>query len=596
MRLLDVSNLQIRSGFEDAAAGLAEAEAKVQRELWGLASSDSSYETPHYAILSHRWVGREVVFSDFNTIPKDRFRSVADASPVPKSAGDIENVGDGNEASIYKIAGACAQVRQHTAGIRHLWIDTVCIDKDDVRELSTALNSMFKWYHNAAVCYVYLYDVTWNEADSDQQFLKSKWFTRGWTLQELLAPKNIEFYDRDWRYIGTKDSLMDQIVQATGIAKEHLLGDFRTASIAQKMSWLSRRITTIIEDRAYCMLGLFGVFLDARYGRGGDEFLRLQREIFVSTPAGAIFDESMFAWQTDLIETSGLLAPAPSCFRDSGHILFVPRLAKSRKVATQNLDGMVIDPSMGINFHIPSAREQNRWAIAITVVHLLTASVGFFGAVLINKAVRQNKSDHLVNLNCWVHEQGRSQKLRNVRIKVVQDKDKTWRRIECNSLFKSDSDNLMSQADVHGSRRRVWFPHRIMLKVGVLIMRGSLTTSQASLTVYRAPRAGLNGQNPKGFLGSKARRTAMPAFLYQLKPRNSTTGCRCRCSSSICGICNVRPVSAAEAQQVRKRITPGPRDLQVHTGLSLKDHPGPLGGRTSASISRRKTYLYDDYT
>lgn len=473
MRLLDVSNLQIQSGFDDAAAGLADNEAKVQRELWGMTSSDSSYETPSYAILSHRWVGREVVFGDFNTVSKDQLRGVPKANPLPKNTGDIENVGDGSEASIYKIAGACAQVRQRTPGIRHLWIDTVCINKDDLRELSTALNSMFKWYHNAAICYVYLYDVTWNEADSDQQFLKSKWFTRGWTLQELLAPKNIEFYDRDWRYIGTKESLMNQIVEATGIAKEHLLGDFRTASIAQKMSWLSRRTTAIIEDRAYCMLGLFGVFLDARYGRGGDEFLRLQREIFVSTPAGAIFDESMFAWQTDLIETSGLLAPAPSCFRNSGHILFVPRLAKSRNVATQTLDGMVIDPTMGINFHIPSVREQKRNQGALVAAHLLTFGTVSFGGLLVNRAVRKSKSDHLVNLNCWVQDHGRSQKLRNVRIKVVQDKDKTWRRIECNSLYESDSDNLMSQADVHGSLSggRVLFPHRIMYKVGVLIVR-----------------------------------------------------------------------------------------------------------------------------
>lgn len=476
MRLLDVSNLQIQSGFDDAAAGLTD-EAKVQRQLWGMTSSESSYEIPPYAILSHRWVGCEVVFGDFDTVPKDRLRSVAKENPVPKTTGAVENVGDGNEASIYKIAGACEQVRQGTTGVRHLWIDTVCINKGDSRELSSALNSMFNWYHNAAVCYVYLYDVTWNEADdldgSRQQFLQSKWFTRGWTLQELLAPKNIEFYDRDWRYIGSKQSLMDQIAEATGILREHLLGDFRTASIAQKMSWLSRRTTSIIEDRAYCMLGLFGVFLDPRYGRGGDEFLRLQREIFVSTPAGAIFDESMFAWQTDLIETSGLLAPAPSCFRNSGHILFVPRLAKSRNVKTQILDGMVIDPTMGIDFHIPWAARKHRWQGATAAAHLLTLGTVTAGGALINKAVRHSKSDHLVNLNCWV--QGPGQKLRNVRIKVVQDKDKdkTWRRIECNSLFESDSDDLFSQADVHGSQSggRVYFPHRIMYKVGVVIVR-----------------------------------------------------------------------------------------------------------------------------
>lgn len=265
---------------------------------------------------------------------------------------------------------------------------------------------------------------------------------------------------------------MDQIAEATGIATEHLLGDFRTAGIAQKMSWLSRRTTSIIEDRANCTLGLFGVFLDPRYGQGGNEFLRLQREIFVSTPAGAIFDESMFAWQTDLIETSGLLAPAPSCFRNSGHVLFVPRLAKSRNIETQIEDGMVIESTMGIDLHIPWAERKHRWyGAAVCAVHLLTFGIGSVGGILIHKAIRKRKSDHLVNLNCWV--QGPGQKLRNVRIKVVQHKDKTWRRIECNSLFESDNDNLFSQADVHGSQSggRVYFPHRIMYKVGVLIVR-----------------------------------------------------------------------------------------------------------------------------
>lgn len=500
MRLLDVSNLEIRSGFDDAAAGLTEDEAKVQRQLWGLTSSDSSYETPPYAILSHRWVGREVVFGDFDTIPKERLQNVAEANPVSKTIGGIENVGDGIEASIYKIAGACAQVRR-TPGVRHIWIDTVCINKNDSRELSSALNSMFNWYENATVCYVYLYDVTWNEADLDgsrAEFCQSKWFKRGWTLQELLAPKHIEFYDRDWRFIGPKQTLIKQIVKAAKIAEEYLIGDFRTASIAQKMSWLSERITTIIEDRAYCMLGIFDVFLDTRYGRGGDEFLRLQREIFVSTPPDAIFDESMFAWKTDLIETSGLLAPAPSCFRHSGHILFEPSLAKSRNLTTQILDGMVIDPTMGVNFHIPyTARLQGA---GLAAAHLLTFGTVSATALLMHSAARKRKSDHLVNLNCWVREQGPGQELRNVRIKVVQDEDKTWRRIECNSLFESDSDDLVSQADVHGSQGRVHFPHRIMYKVGVLFVRGSLTTSQASLTVYRAPRGGLNGQDPKGFL------------------------------------------------------------------------------------------------
>ncbi|KAG8164126.1 hypothetical protein KVR01_006044 [Diaporthe batatas] len=477
MRLLDVSSLQIQSGFDDAAAGLTD-EAKVQRELWGMTSSEESYQIPPYAILSHRWVGREVVFGDFDTIPKDQLRNVAKANPVPKTTGAVEDVGDGIEASIYKIAGACEKVRQGTTGVRHIWIDTVCIYKNDITELSSALNSMFNWYHAAAVCYVYLFDVTWNEADdpdgSHEQFVGSKWFTRGWTLQELLAPKDIEFYDRDWQYIGSKQSLVDEIVQATRIAREHLLGDFRTASIAQKMSWLSDRVTTKIEDRAYCMLGLFGVFLDPRYGRGGDEFLRLQLQIFIETPPGAIFDESMFAWKADLIETSGLLAPAPSCFRESGQVLFEPRLAKSQRTETQMQGGMVIDQAMGVDFHIPWAGRKLRRLVAFLAAHLLTCGIAGMIGLLINLTVRNtsSKPNHLMNLNCWVR--GPDQKLRNVRIKVVQDEDKFWRRIECNEMFESDNNDLFSQADAHGSqdggRVSGYFPHRIMYKVRVLIV------------------------------------------------------------------------------------------------------------------------------
>jgi len=161
------------------------------------------------------------------------------------------------------------------------------------------------------------------DADADRtgsykQFLNSKCFTRGWTLQELLAPKRLEFFDRDCRYIGSKQDLAAQIAEATDVSQDHLLGDFREASNAQKMCWLSRRETTLIEDRAYCMLGLFGVFLEARYGQGTNEFLRLQREIFNAQFRDGIFDESLFAWTSDLVATSGTLAPAPSCFRDSG--------------------------------------------------------------------------------------------------------------------------------------------------------------------------------------------------------------------------------------------------------------------------------------
>lgn len=149
-------------------------------------------------MLSHRWIGQEVVFHDFESISKDQLVKVPLENPMPRTAtGAAEHYGRVTSASTYEIAGACGRVRGASPEIRHIWIDTICIDKRDGRELSSVINSMFRWYHNAAVCNVYLYDVTWdaktNRRECFQQFLQSQWFTRGWTLQELLAPKKLEF-------------------------------------------------------------------------------------------------------------------------------------------------------------------------------------------------------------------------------------------------------------------------------------------------------------------------------------------------------------------------------------------------------------------
>lgn len=127
-------------------------------------------------------------------------------------------------------------------------------------------------------------------------------------------------------------------------------------------------------------------------------------------------------------------------------------------------DGMVIDAAMGINFHIPWAMDSSSLRILFRAASLLTFGAVFFGGRLINSVKRIGKSDHLVNLNCWV--QGPGKTVRNVRIKVARDKDRTWRRIECNRLFESDSDDLFSQSDVHGRSGggRVYFPHQIKYK------------------------------------------------------------------------------------------------------------------------------------
>jgi hypothetical protein len=174
---------------------------------------------------------------------------------------------------------------------------------------------MFEWYRRAEVCYAYLSDVSWKNStrgSNEVDFKNSKWFTRGWTLQELLAPQWVEFYDKDWGEIGTKSSLADLITSTTGIT--HLF-NFGEACIAQKMSWASRRETTRVEDQAYCLMGLFDVHMPPLYGEGKKAFLRLQLEILSKSD-----DESIFAWYDSSGNKSGLLAPSPERFRKSGNI------------------------------------------------------------------------------------------------------------------------------------------------------------------------------------------------------------------------------------------------------------------------------------
>lgn len=148
---------------------------------------------------------------------------------------------------------------------------------------------MFEWYRQAEVCYVYLSDVHRPLSEIDLFLLnESKWFTRGWTLQELLAPRWLEFYNSSWENIGTRSSLANFITQITGI--DHLF-NYEEASVAQKMSWVSRRKTTRLEDLSYCLMGLFNVHMPPLYGEGSKSFQRLQHEILKQSD-----DESILAW------------------------------------------------------------------------------------------------------------------------------------------------------------------------------------------------------------------------------------------------------------------------------------------------------------
>ena len=221
---------------------------------------------PPYAILSHTWGldTDEVAFEDLIN-------------------------GTGREKAGFKKIRFCGeQARQD--GLQYFWIDTCCINKANYTELSQAINSMFRWYQNAAKCYVYLSDVlTTKRKASDQSseftwklaFQGCRWFKRGWTLQELLAPITVEFFSRECQRLGDKRSLRQMIHEITGIADSALQGtNLSQFSVEERLSWIDRRQTKLEEDKAYSLLGIFDISMPLIYGEGGQKaFKRLQEEI-----------------------------------------------------------------------------------------------------------------------------------------------------------------------------------------------------------------------------------------------------------------------------------------------------------------------------
>ena len=194
-----------------------------------------------------------------------------------------------------KIQGACKIAREHD--FNYIWIDSGCIDKSSSAELSEAINSMFEWYRHANICYALLEDVEEESIARAERptssFRNSKWFKRGWTLQELLAPRNVLFLSRLFKVIGTKAELADVIADVTFIRREVLLDEFKLedAPVSERMSWASRRETTREEDEAYCLLGIFGIQMSPIYGEGRYAFIRLQEEILRQTA-----DPTILTW------------------------------------------------------------------------------------------------------------------------------------------------------------------------------------------------------------------------------------------------------------------------------------------------------------
>ncbi|KAF8850728.1 putative ankyrin repeat-containing protein [Acephala macrosclerotiorum] len=243
---------------------------------------------PEYAILSHTWGAdtEEVTFKDLMD-------------------------GTGKGKSGYKKVCFCGEQARRD-GLQYFWVDTCCIDKSSSAELSEAINSMYRWYQDAEVCYAYLADVP-----SESKFSDSRWFTRGWCLQELIAPSTVIFFDEKWKELGTKASLRQDVSECTGIPVDILSGDdLQTASIAQRMSWAAKRKTTKVEDLAYCLMGIFGINMPLLYGEGKRAFFRLQEEITKVSD-----DHSIFAWKSKEEKHGGLLATSPNAFKESANVV-----------------------------------------------------------------------------------------------------------------------------------------------------------------------------------------------------------------------------------------------------------------------------------
>lgn len=182
-----------------------------------------------------------------------------------------------------------------------------CIDKQSSAELSEAINSMYRWYRKSTICYAYLEDVSLAEGETATAAIgHSRWFTRGWTLQELLAPPNVDFYTGEWTKIGTKTSLAPSLQSITGIEGKFLTGSasVHDASISKRMSWASKRNTTRVEDTAYSLLGIFDINMSLLYGEGAKAFERLQHALLREFP----HDHTLYAWGTPVERTLPLSA------------------------------------------------------------------------------------------------------------------------------------------------------------------------------------------------------------------------------------------------------------------------------------------------
>ncbi|KAI0126366.1 heterokaryon incompatibility protein-domain-containing protein [Xylariales sp. AK1849] len=288
---------------------------------------------PRYAILSHTWEDDEVLFEDVYKQDPSIWKGKTGAG---------------------KVRSSCRQALKDRYD--YIWIDTCCIDKSSSAELSEAINSMFIWYEAASVCYAYL-------SDSTGAYKNCLWFTRGWTLQELIAPGDVKFFDKYWKLFGTREHDAVTISKLTGIDDRLLSRTYsnmygplqdvlRTVSVATRMFWASKRSTTRVEDVAYCLMGIFNINMPLLYGEGNKAFRRLQEEILKSSG-----DDSILAFDDTL---NSILADHPEDFRHDlvlTHQIGMPRTIRVNR-DTITLDALICPldieglPNFGLEFHL----------------------------------------------------------------------------------------------------------------------------------------------------------------------------------------------------------------------------------------------------
>lgn len=299
---------------------------------------------PRYAILSHTWgeAEDEVTFQDMARLHQSVSTSLVGSS-LEDTATEIRR-----KPGLQKILFTCQQAKED--GLEWAWVDTCCIDKTSSAELDESITSMYRWYGQSTRCYAYLSDVPYGLVGDlfASRLRASRWFTRGWTLQELVAPRQLTFFGQAWKRLCTRSTHSTLIHDITKVPEQLLKGDLGNPfsdlchySAAQKMSWAAGRNCKKIEDVAYSLLGIFDIYMPLHYGEGSRAFLRLQEEIFRQTN-----DHSLFAWtgtaKDGLLEcqtADSIFASSPMNFINSGDIvIFHEELGPQALIMTHRVE------------------------------------------------------------------------------------------------------------------------------------------------------------------------------------------------------------------------------------------------------------------